>query len=489
MSIGKQTINGIVWNFFSYASLKVINFVISIVLARLLEPSDFGVVGIALLFINFFEIARDLGIGAALIHKKEDVDIAANTAFFIFPAIAVLFYIIIYITAPTVAVFFNNNDVEVVLRVLAITLVLWSFGNLPRTLLRKELHFKKLFMPQIIPRLGYGLVAIILAFMGYGIWSLVIGRITLEVLGLVTIWQSIDWRPKFKFSRRTAIELLRYGKHALIASITAFVISSIDSGIVGKYLGAEDLGYYSMAISISYFFTVQISTIVSGVLFPAYSKMQDIDKIADGYIKALRLMSLVTFPAAFGIMSVSWLFVEVVLGEKWLPIVTVLKILCICGVSKSILNLSGSLYLASGNVKVSSKINNIQLVFIGVLIIPLSLKYGINGAGLAVTIPSIVTLYFILREASKIIKRKISIVMTTFLHPFIGSMMMFIGISCLQEIIYSLQPLYVLIISIIVGIMIYLGYVSVTMKKDLMEINDVYTYLYHKSFGKKNLTP
>jgi O-antigen/teichoic acid export membrane protein len=486
MSIGKKTIDGLFWNSLSFVSLKVINFLISIILARLLEPSDFGVVGIALLFINFFEIARDLGIGAALIHKQEDIDTAANTAFFIFPAIAFFLYIFIYLSAPTVAFFFNNSGVEIVLKVLAITLILWSFGNLPRTLLQKDLDFKKLFLPQIVPRLGYGFVSVALAFTGYGVWSLVFGRVTLEILALITTWRSIEWRPTFTFNSKIAIELLSYGKHALIASISAFAISAIDISVVGKYLGAENLGFYSMAISISTFFTIQISTIMSVVLFPAYSKMQDTDKIADGYLKTLRLMSLITFPAAFGMIGVSLYFVELFLGDKWLPIVTVLKILCICGISKSILNVSGSLYLASGNAKTSSKINRIQLTFIGILIIPLTIRYGIEGAGFAVAIPSTITLYFMLREASKIIERKLSIVVATFLHPLSGSIIMFLGISSLQKLFFDLQPLYVLILSIILGMIIYFIYVSFTMKKDLVEIASICKHIHHKDVDKQS---
>lgn len=275
MSLKNQTLESILWNSISYISLKIINFIISIILARLLEPSDFGVVGIALILINFFEIARDLGIGAALIYRKKDLDIAANTAFIIFPFIATVFYIISYMISPITANFFNNDDIEIVIKVLAITLVIWSFGNLPRTLLQKELKFKKLMIPQIIPRIGYGLISIVLALMGYGIWSLIIGRIVLEILSLITTWQSVDWRPTLKFDKKIAIELLSYGKYALKANVIAFIVSAVDIIVVGKYLGAENVGYYSMATTVSTFFTFQIAMIMSQVLFPVYSKIND----------------------------------------------------------------------------------------------------------------------------------------------------------------------------------------------------------------------
>jgi len=139
-------------------------------------------VAIALIVVNFFEISGNLGIGAALIHRKEDGDIAADTAFFILPSIAIVFYAVSYFIAPAAAVFFKEEEIEILIRVLSLTVVIWSFGILPKTLLAKDLEFKKLVIPQILPRISYGAVAIVMALQGYGVWSLVGGQIVLIVI-------------------------------------------------------------------------------------------------------------------------------------------------------------------------------------------------------------------------------------------------------------------------------------------------------------------
>ena len=137
------------------------------------EPSYFGLVAIALIVVNFFEIFRDLGIGPALIHRKQDRDTAADTPFYIFPAVAVIFYAVSYFIAPAAAVFFREDELEILIRVLSLTFVIWSFGNLPRTLLTKDLEFKKLVIPQLLPKISYGAVAVVMAPQGFGVWSLI----------------------------------------------------------------------------------------------------------------------------------------------------------------------------------------------------------------------------------------------------------------------------------------------------------------------------
>ena len=144
MSLKDKTLHGILWVSLSSILLKFINFTVSIILARLLEPQDFGLVAIALIVVNFFEIFHDLGIRPALIHRKDDSDAAANTAFLIFPTVALVFYAISYQIAPVAAQFFHEEQITVLIRVLSLTFVIWSFGSLPKALLTKDLEFKKM---------------------------------------------------------------------------------------------------------------------------------------------------------------------------------------------------------------------------------------------------------------------------------------------------------------------------------------------------------
>lgn len=198
MTLAKKAAYGIAWVTLSSTLIRVFNFVTKIILARLLAPADFGLIAIGLLAINSMGLLRELGFGAALIYKKDDSDhTATNTAFVLLPIVASVFFVLAYLSAPYVAMFFDNVAVEPIVRVLALTFIISSFGTVPPMLLEKELEFKKKVLPETVPVAGYACVTIGLALHGYGAWSMVYGQITSAVLRAVS-----DWRPTFKFDWR-----------------------------------------------------------------------------------------------------------------------------------------------------------------------------------------------------------------------------------------------------------------------------------------------
>lgn len=474
MSLKDKTLHGILWVSLSSILLKLINFAVSIILARLLEPQDFGLVAIALIVVSFFEIFHDLGIRPALIHRKNDYDAAANTAFLIFPAVALVFYAISYQIAPLAAQFFHEEQITVLIRVLSLTFVIWSFGSLPKALLTKDLEFKKLVTHRLLPKIAYGAVAIMMALKGFGVWSLVGGHLIFEVLNVITVWYAQKWRPSLRFDRRIAIELLNYGKYAMTANIIIFLISVIDIAIIGRLLGSQELGYYSIAFTIAGFFTLQISIMVSEVMFPAFSKMQgDINKMGTAYQKTLKYLSLIAFPAALGIMSVSWYFIKVVYGDKWLPAVAVLQVLCIYGLNKAMLKTTENLYLAAGKPKIMTKINLYQFAAMLILIYPLTVKYGILGTGIAAVIPSAMMVFLTFREAGKIIDRSFLTIIKNIVPAAIGSLVMLSLVLMLQQFVSHLTPVLVLVLSIGVGAVSYSGFIWLTQKKELEEIRQL----------------
>ncbi|TFH42716.1 MAG: MOP flippase family protein [ANME-2 cluster archaeon] len=471
MSLRNKTINGILWVSISNILLKFINFTIIIILARLLEPSDFGLIAIALIIVNFFENFRDLGIGPALIYRNKDRDIAADTAFYIFPAVALIFYAVSYFIAPVAAVFFREEDLEILIRVLSFTFVIWSFGNLPRTMLTKDLEFKKLVIPQILPKISYGAVAIVMALQGYGIWSLVGGRLVLEVMNVITIWKAFDWRPSLRFDWRIGLELISYGKYVIIASIIFFLLSVVDVTFIGRLLGSQELGYYSIAFGISGLFTYQVSSMLSQVMFPVFSKIQgNMDKLGSSYFKMLKYVSLIAFPAAFGIIAVSWYFIKIVYGDKWLPAVAVLQVLCLYGLNRAIIKTTENLYLAAGKPRIMSKINFYQLVIMLILIYPLTIRYGIIGTGIAAMIPSAMMVFLTFHEAGKIIDRSFLAIVMNIAPAAAGSLIMVSLVLLLQQLISHLSPALILLLSIGLGAVSYCAFLWLTQKDEVLEI-------------------
>ena len=287
----------------------------------------------------------------------------------------------------------------------------------------------------------------------------------------ITVWHAQKWRPSLRFDRRIAIELLNYGKYAMTASIIIFLISVIDITIIGRLLGSQELGYYSIAFTIAGFFTLQISIMVSEVMFPAFSKMQgDIDKMGTAYLNTLKYLSLIAFPAAFGIMSVSWYFIKVVYGDKWLPAVAVLQVLCLYGLNKALLKTTENLYLAAGRSKIMTKINLCQLVIMLILIYPLTIRYGIPGTGIAAAVPSAMVVLLTFHEAGKIIDRSFLTIVKNIAPVAADSFIMVSLVMKLQQLTSHLSPALVLVFSIGQGAVSYGVFLWLTQKEEIREI-------------------
>jgi O-antigen/teichoic acid export membrane protein len=296
-----------------------------------------------------------------------------------------------------------------------------------------------------------------MAFQGYGVWSLVGGRLVLEVMSVITIWK--------------ALELLSYGKHVITASIIIFLLSVVDVTFIGRLLGSRELGYYSIAFGIAGLFTFQVSMLLSQVMFPVFSRLQDnMDKMGSAYLKTLKYISLIAFPAAFGIIAVSWYFIKVVYGDKWLPAVAVLQVLCLYGLNKALLRTTESLYLAAGKPQIMTKINLCQFIIMLILIYPLTVRYGIVGTGIAAVIPSAMMVLLTFHEAGKIIDRSFLAIAKHIAPAAAGSLIMVSLVMLLQQLISHLSPALMLLLSIGLGAVSYSVFIWFTQKEEIGEI-------------------
>ena len=456
MILAKKTAHAMLWVTLISIITKILGFGTQIVLARLLAPADFGLLAIGLLAINSMGIFRDLGFGATLIYKKDDSEhTAANTAFILLPLVASALFLIAYFAAPYIAIFFDNAAVEPIVQVLALTFVISSFGTVPSMLLEKELEFKKKVLPETVPIIGYACVAIWLAINGYGVWSLVYGQIISAVLTAGLIWFVSDWRPTFKFDRKVAKDLFGYGKHIMSASVVIFLITNMDDAIVGRVLGMEALGFYTIAYTISNLPATQITHLVGRVMFPVYSKLQDDrDVLRDAYLKTLKYVSMLSIPAAFGIFVIAPDFVNVVLGDKWMPAVPALQVLCIYGLLRSVGAINGPIFNATGNAKVLQNLTFMRLVICIIILIPLTLKWGILGTAIAVTLPAIFMAPLTFCWIGKILNEKVLSFLNTILPFFSGSCVMFFTIHIIKNN-YNINSITQLCLLIVIAIFIY----------------------------------
>ena len=266
--------------------------------------------------------------------------------------------------------FFREELVQPILIVSSINFIVGSFSVVPRTLFVKSLNFKKLAIVEISATFISGMLSILLAINGYGVWSLVLGGLSSSFISVLILWRLSPWRPSYKFSILHFKELFAFGSHVMGSSVLNYVDTNVDYLVVGKMIGASALGYYTLAYNLITFPLNKISTIVTRVTFPAFSIIQDDNKaLQNGYLKAVRYISLITFPMLAGMFVVAPEFIVVVYGSKWAPMILPLQILCLAGALKSIGTTVGTILLSKGRADIQFKWNIFTVIVLTIAVL------------------------------------------------------------------------------------------------------------------------
>jgi O-antigen/teichoic acid export membrane protein len=387
-SLKQQTVNGFKWTFGGSIVQRIVSFGTMIVLARILSPADFGLFALAFVMIDGFGIFKSLGFDSALIRQKgSNIEKACNTVFLLIPAMGVMLFLILFIVAPIGAKFLNNISATNVIRSLAVVFLFSCFAKVPQTLLTKELKFKQKTYAETSGSIVYSFSAVTLALAGMGVWSLVVGFIIKSLVQSTMEWVYAGWRPRFEFDKTVALEMFHFGKYILASSFIGFLYSSLDKITIAKLLNVEMLGYYAMAMNISSFFIDFVFNRVGNVMYPTYSKINDrLEDVRRIFLKSLKYIALVAFPFSFALILYAPDLIRIVYGDKWLPAVSILRVLALVGLFRSFGVALWPVFLARGQSKLDFQISIAQTVLFFVLVIPLALKYKLMGVGFAVLI-------------------------------------------------------------------------------------------------------
>ncbi len=340
--------------------------------------------------VRALELFTETGFSAALIHRQRDFQEAKDTAFTLMILRGFVLSIAAFLLAPVVAQYYERADLESMLKVMAVTYLFKGFYNINAIGLEKELDFKRLsFLEQITNVLNF-VIVVTLAYYLRNVWSLVIGQVVTNMLGCVLSFVIIPGRPRCRFNKNIARELISYGKFITGLTIVLFVTVEIDNLVAGKVLGMEYLGFYVIAYTLGNMPATHISKVISKVMFPVYSKLQnDLPALRETYLRVLEFIACISIPAAVGIAALAPEIVEVVYGDNWLPAVSILKILCVFGGLRAIGAMNGYVYNALGKPNIPFYLNIVKLLIILVVIYPATVTYGLMGTAASVTIPMI----------------------------------------------------------------------------------------------------
>lgn len=436
--IKTQTFSGIKWIFAMNIAQKAISFGTTIILARILKPADFGLFALAFVLIDALGLFKSLGVDYALIRRKEDsnFDKAANTAFILIPVFGIFLFIILCIIAPLGAKFLGNQSLASIVRILGIIFIIGCLGRVPDAILNRRMQFREKSIAEIIGGLVYSLCAVILAFFGFGVWSLVIGYVIQVFIQIGSYWYFAKWRPKFEFDKKLAIEMLHYGKYIIAGSLVGFIRSNLDNLVVGKILGVTQLGFYAMAFSLANFSSEYLISKLSRVLFPAFSKLHsDREYFGEVFLRVEKYIAIIAIPFGIGLFLVGPAFLKIMYGDKWLPAIEILKILSIAAIFKALNSAVGPAILAAGKSKLDFYLNLLQAFLFFVVLIPAVHYFKILGAGYAV-IFSTITIYLIsLLRIRRVLDYTFIKLLDSFKPAVLSAAVMFFVIKLLQIIL------------------------------------------------------
>ncbi len=447
MSLTTKTVKNI-----GYSSLvpimdRLLRLTVIVYLAHLLDPTEFAIVGLAWLLLDNINVLANFGIEPALVQAKDNED-KLDTGISLRIIFSSFLFLFTLIFAPYWSDLFGESDLVLVTQILAITILLDNLILGPRVILTRALNFKIISFVKISSNLTRSLTVLLFAYYGYSYWSIVFGAFAGRLISILLFYYFSPYIPKFILKKDKAKQIINYGKHILLSNIIIILYFTIDKAIIGEVLGLTALGYYLMSFRWANFATVQITQMISGVVFPTFSRINDdTDRLRNGYLRVLRYTCLVILPLILGIYTVSDIFVEVVLTDKWLPVIVPLQLLCITSLFRSLGSTAGNIFMATANPKILSIISILQLLTV-ILLMRYSLQIeGLIGGVKLLMIVEIIGVLVAVYFMSKIINLSIFDILNTITLLVIASILMVVIVTYAKtQLAYNFINLCLLII-------------------------------------------
>ncbi|MGL5052215.1 MAG: lipopolysaccharide biosynthesis protein [Cetobacterium sp.] len=460
-NLKSKVLSSLFWKLSERAGTQGIQFIIQMILARLLSPEDYGVIAIITIFIGLANVFIQSGFSTALIQKKDADEDDFSSVFYLSLVIAGILYVILYLTAPFIADFYKINELTKILRVLSLTLFLGAFNSIQNTVISKTMAFKKQFFSSLIAAVFSGILGIYLAYNGHGVWALVYQQLASQASICLVLLYVVKWRPKLIFSFRKVKALFKFGSRLLASSLLDTLYMNITSLVIGKVYAPSMLGYYNRGNQFPQLIVSNFNGSIQSVMFPALSSEQD-NKVR---VKEIVRRSIVTssyliFPLMIGLMIISEPLVRLLLTDKWLPCVPYLKIFCLSYSLWPIHTANLQAINAIGRSDIFLKLEIIKKI-LGITILIISVNYGVYGITVGVLISGILSSFINSYPNKDLLGYGYSEQAKDIVPSLIISLIMGFGILLLSFL--NLGSLMLILFQIILGLTIYI-YLSYLLK-------------------------
>jgi PST family polysaccharide transporter len=457
MSIGKKAVKGVVWSVIQHWGSQTISFLVFSLLARLLEPEGFGLVALASVFIAFMEIFLDQGLTQAIVQRNELDPEHLDSAFWANLTVGILLTIFGIAFAEPIANLFNNPQLEPIIQWLSLSFLFGAFSRVQQAIFHRKLAFKVVAVRSLAATLLGGTVGVVMAFQGFGVWSLVGQRLTNDLTGAVVLWGASDWRPKFNVSVKHFKELFAFGINMVGFNIVNFFNRRADDFLIGYFLGTVALGYYTVAYRILWVMTQLLVTVTSQVALPTFSRLQEEpEKLQRAFYTVTQFTSLIAFPSFLGVAALAPELVQVLFGSKWQPSIPVMQVLAFIGILHSMIYFNSTVMMAKGKPSWRFGVNCLNAV-INVIAFALVTRWGIVAVALAYVISGYLVFPISIYLVRKLIPLQIITYLCQYIIPLTGTLVMIMTIWGVKQLFGGLMnSVSFLIVEIGMGAIAYL---------------------------------
>jgi len=455
----KSVITSLVWKLLERSGTQGIQFIVTIILARLLLPEEFGLIVLLTVFIAISSVFVQSGFNTALIQKKKVDEIDYSSVFYLSLGVAALLYLVLYFSSPFIANFYNEPKLVLVLRVLSITLFFGAINSIQIAIVSKNMQFKKLFSSSIGSVIVSGVIGVWMAYAGFGVWALVAQQLTSQISTTLILWFTVKWRPELVFSVNRIRVLFSFGWKLLVSSLLDTIYMNLRNLIIGKIFTPSILGYYNRGEQFPKLIVSNINGSIQSVMLPTLSSYQDDKKRVKELVRrSIVTSSFIMFPMMIGMAVIAEPLVSLILTDKWLPAVPFLQIFCASYALWPIHTANLQAINALGRSDIFLKLEVVKKV-IGLIVLVISIPFGVYAMALGVLVTGIISSFINSYPNSKLINYSFLEQWKDVIPSLLLSLIM--GI-----IIYSIHwletpNLLTVIIQLVVGVVVYIGLANV----------------------------
>jgi len=448
-------LSGFLWSSIERLSVQVVQFILGVIMARILLPNEYGTIGLLAVFIAFLTILVDSGFAKALIQKQNRTQADLSTIFFFNVLISIVCYVLLWFGAPFIANFYKIPLLVSLTRVLGLSILLNAFFAIPSVILTINFDFKTIAKINLVAVICSGIIGIIFAYKGAGVWALVIQTLVRSVFTVILMWLHIKWKPDFMFSKGSLKTMFGFGSKYVLSALMAMMVSNISTLFIAKLTSTKQLGYYTRGTQFADIVASSFSSVLASVLLPGLSTLQnERDKLVSMTRSIIKATALLTTPILVGMALIAKPLIQLLLTDKWLPAVPIMQIICIARAITIVASVNINLLYALGRTDLTLKQDYLKIL-VRLTFLALAFKYGIVYIALAELASTSVHFFINCYSPGKILRYgAIRQIFDLLPIIFISALMA----GCIYiSMIYIHSNLFKILIASITGFVVYVG--------------------------------